>query len=67
MSIFVDAEDKLQMVQTRSREASHKTVAGIHLRYYFFKIHRQMKRRDQTVYNYLHKNKQNVRMKKGVG
>lgn len=37
MSIFVDAEDKLQMVWTRSREASHETVAVIHLRDDIFK------------------------------
>lgn len=27
MSIFVDTKDKLEIILTRSREASHKTVA----------------------------------------
>lgn len=38
MSIFVDTEDKLEIILTRSREASHKTEAIIHLRDYFSKL-----------------------------
>lgn len=42
------------MIQTRSREAGQKTFAVIHLRVwgFFFKSHREIKRRDQIVYDY---------------